>query len=108
MTKSPVIGKRIKNVRKSLNLTQVELGRKIGMNDKAASSRISHYEQATHYPPYEFIIALSKLSQFPISYFYEDNEELASSIQILYNLSHGHKKLIFSVISELKDRDCAS
>ncbi|WP_210472278.1 helix-turn-helix transcriptional regulator [Vibrio crassostreae] len=100
-----ISAKRIKEARMRLGLTQSALGKLLGLNESAASSRINHYEKARHCPPFEFMEKLSRESNTPISCFYESDDTLVEIIQIVHNLPHSKKELILSVLLELNERE---
>ncbi|HPQ79257.1 MAG TPA: helix-turn-helix transcriptional regulator [Candidatus Dojkabacteria bacterium] len=53
---SKVLGKRIKEGREKMNLTQRELALKVGLSDKS----ISLYEKGRAYPPIRNLISICK------------------------------------------------
>ncbi len=55
------IGKRIRHFRTLLNLTQKELGRKLGFPERAADVRVAQYESETRVPKQDMIKMLSNI-----------------------------------------------
>ena len=55
------IGKRIRYFRTLLNLTQKELGRRIGFPERAADVRVAQYESETRVPKQDMIKMLSNI-----------------------------------------------
>ncbi len=105
MSGTSVVAARIKETRISLGLTQAALGEMLGLHKSCASSRINHYEKGRHFPPYEFMIRLSRLTHRPLSYFYEPDPKLAQTVKELSELSSANKELLAHIIEELKSRD---
>lgn len=52
------VGKRLKTVRKALQLTQEQLSRHLGITKRSYIS----YEQGKRYPPFKILIKINKLS----------------------------------------------
>ncbi|MDG2778501.1 helix-turn-helix transcriptional regulator [Vibrio parahaemolyticus] len=105
MSDTSVVAARIKEVRIRLGLTQAVLGEMLGLDKSRASSRINHYEKGRHFPPYEFMMSLSRLTHTPLSCFYEPDPKLAQTIKDLSELSKANRELITHIIDELKSRD---
>lgn len=104
LDQSKLLAKRIRTVRKSLGLTQAELGKKLGLDEHAASSRINHYEKSRHSPSYDFMLALAKLSDTPVSYFYEPNDLIADTIKVLSTLTEAERVLFLDIATDMKER----
>lgn len=59
---------RIRNARKSCNLSQDELGKALGVSDKT----ISAYEKGRATPPITKLVKIAQITSFPLSYFTEE------------------------------------
>ena len=55
------IGKRLRNIRNHRNMTQQELGVKIGIDEKSAGVRIIQYEKGLRSPRKEYVEKISKV-----------------------------------------------
>lgn len=75
-----MIGKRLKLARINANLTQAELGRKAGIDEESASSRVSQYEKETHAPDFKLVCKLAAVLDVPEAYFYAVDDDLAELI----------------------------
>ncbi len=67
---------RIRNARRSIGLSQDELGEILGVSDKT----ISAYEVGRAIPPLPKLLKLAEATQKPISYFSEENPSTALDI----------------------------
>lgn len=74
---------RLKAARKKANITQKDLGVKIGMEESSASGRMNHYEKGRHMPDINTLRRMAKELDVPLNYFFCDNDlsaELACKI----------------------------
>ncbi|MBS3048860.1 helix-turn-helix domain-containing protein [Enterobacter mori] len=75
-----VIGKRLKLARINADLTQAELGRRAGIDEESASSRVSQYEKETHAPDFKLACKFAIVLDVPEAYFYAVDDDLAELI----------------------------
>lgn len=75
-----MIGKRLKLARINAGLTQAELGRRAGIDEESASSRVSQYEKETHAPDFKLVCQFASVLDVPEAYFYAVDEDLAALI----------------------------
>jgi transcriptional regulator with XRE-family HTH domain len=68
------LAKRIKNARVAARLSQADLASGIGVSDKS----ISAYEQGRSTPPFEKLKKIANVSNHPLAYFTEDDNQEAS------------------------------
>ncbi len=74
---------RLKAARKKANVTQKDLGVKIGMEESSASGRMNHYEKGRHMPDINTLRRMAKELDVPLNYFFCDSDlsaELACKI----------------------------
>lgn len=71
---------KLKQVRISLNLSQSEMVKKLGLEDELERERISKYERGILEPPLHVIFAYSQLANFYMEVFIRDEIELPSTI----------------------------
>ncbi|KMK87226.1 hypothetical protein KCQ_05436 [Pectobacterium atrosepticum ICMP 1526] len=76
-----MIGKRLKEARKTAGLTQEELAERVNLDSSAS---ISHYENDIHSPSYSIICQIAEELDMPECWFYCRNEALAISIMESY------------------------
>lgn len=70
-------GLRMKAARLAKNLTQLQLGQRIGLHVDVAATRIQRYENAIHQINWELLDALSETLDVPVSYFFAQDVDEA-------------------------------
>lgn len=75
------IGKRIRELRKSNDFTQKELGEKAGISEIA----IRKYENGSRSPKYETLIKIAKALNIPVYDLMYDVEELKKEVDLIIN-----------------------
>lgn len=76
--KETVFSKRLREARSRAKVTQAELGVKAGIDEASASARINQYERATHAPTYNTARRLAFVLQVPVSFLFEEDDEIAA------------------------------
>lgn len=74
---------RLKTARKKANITQKDLGVKIGMEESSASGRMNHYEKGRHVPDINTLRRMAEELDVPLNYFFCESDlsaELACKI----------------------------
>ena len=66
---------RIRNLREDHNMTQTELGRKLGVTKAVVSS----YETGLHQPKHELLLKISRIFGVSVGYLYGIEDEVISS-----------------------------
>nr|WP_315594116.1 helix-turn-helix transcriptional regulator [uncultured Cupriavidus sp.] len=81
-TKEPVtlFGRRLRQARRRADVPQDRLGVQIGIDEHAASARISRYETGVHEPAFEIAVRLAKTLRLPAAYFYCEDDDLAELV----------------------------
>lgn len=77
-----VWGRRLKEARERLNISQKELGIVAGIDPGVASTRINRYELGIHKPDYPTSQRLAAALGIPVTYLYCDDDQLARLIMI--------------------------
>lgn len=76
----PVFARRLREAREAFDISQRNLGIKIGIDEFAASPRINRYEMGVHQPALPIQQLLADALGLPLAYFYADDDELARLI----------------------------
>ncbi|MFA4296138.1 helix-turn-helix transcriptional regulator [Xanthomonas perforans] len=97
---SSVFGRRLRAARRVAGLSQVELGALLGMNEKAASSRLSRYERGEREPDHETLAALSNALGVPPAYFHASSDVLAEVILLVARLPAERQQGVLDLIKE--------
>lgn len=98
INKTP-IPKRLKEARTALNLSQKKLGVAAGIDEFSSSARMNQYETGKHIPDYLTLKNISKVLDYPVAYFYADDDLLAQSILLFYRLNKSSKKLLLKYMT---------
>jgi len=80
MRDSAVIGRRVREARLRIGLSQKQLGIKAGIDEFAASPRINQYERGKHAPDFSTAEQLAKALGVPVPYLYAREDQLADWI----------------------------
>jgi transcriptional regulator with XRE-family HTH domain len=80
MGRQTVFSRRLRQARKRLGISQLELGVRIGLDPGVASTRLNRYEQAVHLPDYFTLERLADALGVPLAYLFAHDEELANLI----------------------------
>lgn len=96
------IAERLRQARKSARISQKTLGELAGIHSSSASARINQYETGKHTPNFTVLKQLGKALNFPVSFFYEEDDALSEIILRLYRLPELQRKeviekLLFSL-----------
>ena len=83
--KSP-FGKRLREARQKVNVTQKKLGILAGIDELSSSARINQYEQDVHIPDYMTAKRLASALGVSVTYLYAEEDDLAELI-LLYGLA---------------------
>jgi len=108
-----MIPKRLIYARKSKNLTQRRLAELLGIEGNNPNSTFSTYETGRAQPSYATMIKISKILDFPVGYFYIEEDYLAEAIVQIYrdrldpakNPYHGAISEIEELREELREKD---
>lgn len=95
-----VFGRRLREARKSANLTQEELAVRAGIDELSASARMSQYENGVHIPKYEMALSFANALEVPVEYFYATDENTAELLLLWGKLPKQDKR---KLISRLRD-----
>lgn len=83
---APIFGRRLKQARLRKAMSQDQLGKKIGLDESTASTRISRYENGVHEPSVKTARDLADALDVPLGYLYCDDERLAEIILLASGL----------------------
>ena len=94
-----VFGQRLKEARLRAGIPQDKLGVRIGLDEGTASARLSRYETGVHEPPFRIVEKIASALQFPVAYFYCEDDELASLLLLWDRASTREKCRITAIIN---------
>ncbi|PSV10298.1 helix-turn-helix domain-containing protein [Photobacterium leiognathi] len=97
-TENPIPA-RLKAARKKAQLTQKELGVRIGMDESSASGRMNHYEKGRHTPDVATLQRMAKELGVPLNYFFCENETTAELVCLISKMTEDEQKQLISKLS---------
>lgn len=97
-----LLGKRLREIRKSKKMTLEDLGVAIGLEESSASTRISRYENGIHSIELNTAERIAKVLDVPLSFFYASTDDLAELNQIFYSLDEDKKIELLSFARQLE------
>lgn len=82
-----VFARRLRQARDAVGISQVELGRRAGMEPSVASPRINQYEAGQHLPQSPTLKRLATALEVPVTFLLAEDEGLAELI-LLWDSLH--------------------
>jgi transcriptional regulator with XRE-family HTH domain len=97
-TTSHPIGKRLKQARLAVGLSQAQLGIRAGIDPSVASARVNQYERQRHQPAFEIVRRLAQVLKKPAPYFYATDDSLAELIALYGQLSGTDRAKVLALL----------
>lgn len=97
--------KRLQSARLKANLSQRELGIKVGLDAGSASSRMNHYEKGRHVPDYSLACKIASELQVPVEYFYCEDDSNAERLLKLANLEPHEVQILDEMLGRHTNED---
>jgi transcriptional regulator with XRE-family HTH domain len=101
---SSLLGKRLRDRRKLLELSQEAVGVSIGLYESCSRTRISRYESGIHEPKIATVWLLSKALNAPVAYFYAEKDEVAELILKISQMSDEEIEYIKTMIDFINEK----
>lgn len=97
MSKPPssLFGRRLRAARVKAGIPQDRLGVMIGIDEGAASARMSRYESGVHEPSFRTAEDIARVLGIPTAYLFCEDDELADVIIGWSSLTKADKKHLF-------------
>lgn len=105
MAKTParvVFAARLRESRNAVGLSQAELGRRVGIPEEVASTRVNRYERGKHQPDFETMEAMAKELGVPVPYLFAQDERLAQVIREFAELAVVDQKRVLAALEEVR------
>ncbi|GKQ98716.1 MULTISPECIES: helix-turn-helix domain-containing protein [Aeromonas] len=96
---------RLKAARKSVGLTQQQLGMQLGMEQSTASARMNQYEKGKHAPDYQTMQRIAQELGFPVAYFYCDDDLLAELLCLLAKLPKDKQQALLQQLAQDEEKN---
>jgi transcriptional regulator with XRE-family HTH domain len=98
----PILAVRLREARERLGITQIELGRRVGMDEGVASPRINQYENGVHVPHHTTAARIARELGVPLAYLYADDDQLARWILAWTRMSAAERRRL---LKELESKE---
>lgn len=96
---------RLKAARKKAQITQKNLGVKIGMEESSASGRMNHYEKGRHTPDISTLKKMADVLGVPLNYFFCEDDSSAEIATAIAELSEEQRNQVLNFIHSLSKED---
>lgn len=96
---SGTFGKRLKEARNAVGLSQKQLGVLAGLDEFVASTRVNRYERGVHEPDAGIALKLAEVLSVPRAYLYADDDEMAQLILAYANASRAMRKSVLKALA---------
>lgn len=93
------IAARLRQLRGESGISQKRLGELSGIDPHSASARINQYETGKHIPHFSVLKQLGKVLNAPVSFFYEEDDEIAEIFLKLHRLVGPRKNEVMIAIA---------
>jgi transcriptional regulator with XRE-family HTH domain len=93
-----IFGRRLREQRLALGLSQEALGVVIGIDESSSRGRISRYELGINEPAVAISRLLAKALNVPVGYFYCDDDLEAEALQIIHRVGEADKRRIVETL----------
>ena len=103
MAKENPIPVRLKEARNRANITQKNLGIRIGMEINSASARMNHYEKGRHTPDIDTLQRMADELGVPLNYFFCESESSAELACLIAKLDESEKLTLIKNLSLKKE-----
>ncbi|WP_034299024.1 helix-turn-helix domain-containing protein [Herbaspirillum sp. RV1423] len=94
-------GRRLKEARLAIGLSQKELGILAELDEFVASTRINRYELGVHKADYQISQRLAEVLNVPTGYFYTEEDQLAELVLIYHRLGNRKKNELIKFAKNL-------
>jgi len=91
MVEEEPFGKRLKQAREKVGVSQKRLGILAGIDESNASAVMNQYERNTHIPKFATVRNIARALNVPAAFFYTDEDELAELL-LLYGALNKKKQ----------------
>jgi transcriptional regulator with XRE-family HTH domain len=81
-----IFGKRLKQARKAVGLSQERLGILAGIEEASASARMNQYEKGVHEPGVGTVKQIAEACGYPVAYFYCEQDDEAELVALFHKL----------------------
>ncbi|HDO7154518.1 helix-turn-helix domain-containing protein [Yokenella regensburgei] len=98
-----MVPRRLKAAREAAGLSQEKLAELIGIDGANSRSRLSNYEVGRFSPPFDVIVRIAKVLNYPEYYFYVIDDDIAE--MLLHHHQSDHNAPLMKISAEVSDRE---
>lgn len=95
-----LFGKRLREARSKIGISQKQLGIAAGIDEFSASARVNQYEVGTHTPTFDTAERLSSALGVPTPFFYAKDDLLAEIIIAVGQLPQSERRKLLNYIDQ--------
>ena len=102
MPKKSPISKRLKEARLEAELSQMQLGVAIGIDQFVASPRMNQYETGKHVPDFNIVEKIANVLKLPAAFFYAADDELAELLRVYGRIGKNKRRQLLIFAKQLQ------
>lgn len=84
-----------------MGISQEQLGIEAGLEPASASARMNQYEKGVHEPGVQTVQQIAGVLNFPLAYFYCEDDDTAHLIQCFHLLKRKDRKDVIDLVERL-------
>lgn len=96
-----VIGRRLREARERLGLSQEKVGQEAELDPGSARVRVNRYENGHRTPNPELVEAFAKVLKVPATYFYAQDDNEAEMLIAFHRLSKAKRAKVIEFVTSL-------
>lgn len=93
-----LFGRRLRERRKALGLSQAFVGAAIGINESCSRARISRYETGVHEPTLEISRLIAQALSVPLGYFYCEDDLEAEALLHIHAMNKDQRSRVVAIL----------
>ena len=97
-------GRRLKEARLAMGISQKQLGILAGLDPFVASTRINRYEVGVHKADYKIAQNLAGILNVPTGFFYTEDDDMAAVMVLLHRASAKRKGDIMKLLRKMLEQ----
>lgn len=99
-----IFGKRLRERRVQLRMSQESLGSSIGLDESCSRTRISRYESGLHEPKIATALLIANKLNIPLAYLYCEKNSLAELLLEMDSTSKDKTKMVIELARSIPNR----
>lgn len=93
-----VFALRLREARERLGISQVELGRRAGLDPSVASPRINQYERGQHVPHHATARRLAEVLGVPTAFLFAEDDQLARLLVLWSEMNPSERRKLLKLV----------